>query len=73
MKNLILLLNLVTISIIIQSSDNLIVDDENVIITNEVLKENVDCNNFGESCNYNFNYKRHGKNKVNMLVHRHTL
>lgn len=57
----------------IQSSDNSIVDDENVIITNEVLKENVDCNNFDESCHYNFNYKRHGKNKVNMLVHRHTL
>uniref|UniRef100_A0A1Y1KQU4 Uncharacterized protein n=1 Tax=Photinus pyralis TaxID=7054 RepID=A0A1Y1KQU4_PHOPY len=56
----------------IQCSDP-VVEDKNVIIANEVLKKNVNFSNFEKGCKYNFNYNRHGKNKVNMLVHRHTL
>lgn len=59
------------------SSDDNINDTENVIIVNEVLNGNTNCD--VKDCKneldfkYNFNCKGHAKHKVSMLVHRHTL
>ncbi|KAF2892351.1 hypothetical protein ILUMI_13827 [Ignelater luminosus] len=61
----------------ISSDDSNINDAENVIIVNEVLNGDTNCD--VKDCKneldfkYNFNCKGHAKQKVSMLVHRHTL
>lgn len=59
-----------------KSSTKCFMDDfktkkENVIIEHEVLYGNANCDDM--KFTYNFKYKGHAKDKVNMLVHRHTL
>lgn len=48
-------------------------EEENVIVLNEVIRENSNCDNCVNELDMKCKFKGHAKNKVNMLVHRHTL